>query len=84
MRGFTVKFVGDQAIDWGAVTKSWASYLTAEIFHPDTGLLTSGVFSGNSGLSLRKRVDRRIFNFCRRRSIEAPGGHVWGRQAVAV
>eukprot|EP00392_Amoebophrya_sp_AT5.2_P014441 g14590.t1 len=55
LRGFTVKFVGDQAIDWGAVTKSWASYLTAEIFHPDTGLLTSGVFSGNSGLSLRRR-----------------------------
>ncbi|CAD7949003.1 unnamed protein product [Amoebophrya sp. A120] len=42
-RGFTIKFRQDRGIDWGAVTKSWANLLCAQIFHPDSGLLTSGL-----------------------------------------
>ncbi|CAD7957501.1 unnamed protein product [Amoebophrya sp. A25] len=42
-RGFMIKFRQDVGIDWGAVTKSWANLLCGEMFHPEAGLMVSGL-----------------------------------------
>jgi len=45
-RGFTIKFEQDSGVDWGAVTKVWCNFVTADTFRSETGLFCPGTVPG--------------------------------------
>lgn len=54
-RGFKIRYLQDEGVDWGALTKGWADYLATEMLHLETGLFNPQLGTPGEDMLFRRK-----------------------------